>query len=148
MMRKLLVALLLVAPMCPLLLPTTAANAAVGSWYYDNKDPSATGCNNDAYTVDTRYLPSSPARVLLRYSPSCRTVWAHVLGAATRVAGQNAGGTARIHRNADDAGISCYSPVGGTGCYTMMLYDANMTSHAHGWNDTGFTIYSATTINW
>lgn len=148
MIRRIFVAAAVVAALAPLF-AVAPAHAAVGSFYYDNKDPSSTGCNNSAYTVDTVYLPSgSNARLLLRYSPACRTVWAHVIGAAVKVAGNNAGGSARIHRNWDNVGLDCVSPVGGTGCYTNMLYDGGTTSHAHGWNDTGVRIYSGTTVNY
>lgn len=124
------------------MLSTPSGHAALGSYYYDGKSPSSTGCNNDAYTVYTRYAGS--ARLLLRYSPRCRTVWAHILDAATRTA-NNQGGSARVHRDQDGAAISCASAWGGTGCYTNMLYDGGLTSHAHGSNDTGFTIYYADT---
>jgi hypothetical protein len=124
----------------------TPAHAAIGSWYYDNKNPSTTGCNNDAYTVDTVTDPRG-ARLLLRYSPSCRTVWAHISGAAKRDANY-AGGYATIHRNNDNVSLHCHADPGATGCFTNMLYDGGMTSHATG-NDDGFYSYVlGPTINW
>jgi len=109
--------------------------------------PSATGCNNGAITVDRRQIGPTGAQILLRYSPSCRTVWAHIEGAAPAIPGQQAGGSALIYREQDGAGIRCY--VGsGSSCVTNMLYDGGLTSHATGTNDTGFAIYRAQTISY
>ncbi|SHM83897.1 Protein of unknown function [Actinacidiphila paucisporea] len=118
------------------------ASAGVGSYPHDNQDPSASGCNNDAITASSANVGGG-ATILLRYSPSCRTVWAHIQGAAPRTQ-DNAGGSALIYRESDGAGIRTYCGAA-TSCYTPMLYDAGMTSHATGTNDTGFTIYSGTT---
>jgi hypothetical protein len=146
--------------------------------------------------------------------PSCRTVWAHVLGAAVRVYGVGSPGTlhgmgldarsrsgsgsgrrrlgARGPRRssgystslagwfpvatsrsttetvvlllrtdriattpvampASTATRTCCSRLHLTGRRHGVLhrhgYDGGMTSHGHGWNDTGNTIYSGTTIS-
>lgn len=59
---------------------TEDASAAVGCYgdYCSGKDPSATGCDRDAYTVAHTYIPSTGARVELRWSPTCKTNWARV----------------------------------------------------------------------
>ncbi|WP_392675783.1 DUF2690 domain-containing protein [Streptomyces sp. LN785] len=124
------------------LLSSGTASASVGSYPYDGQDPSASGCNNDAITVSSATVGAG-ATILLRYSPSCRTVWAHISGAAPKTQ-DNAGGSALIYRETDGAGIRCYSGTG-TSCYTPMLYDAGMSSHATGTNDPGWQIYSGTT---
>ncbi|WP_377273166.1 DUF2690 domain-containing protein [Peterkaempfera sp. SMS 1(5)a] len=121
------------------------ASAGVGSYPYDGQDPSASGCNNGAITVSSANVGAG-ATILLRYSPSCRTVWAHIEGAAPKTQ-DNAGGSALIYRETDGAGIRCYSGTS-TSCYTPMLYDAGMTSHATGTNDPGWQIYSNTTSSY
>ncbi len=118
------------------------ASASVGSYPYDGQDPSASGCNNGAITASSANVGGG-ATILLRYGPSCRTVWAHIQGAAPRTQ-DNAGGSALIYRETDGAGIRTYCG-GATSCCTPMLYDAGMRSHATGTNDTGFQIYSGTT---
>ena len=115
------------------------ASASVGSYPYDGQDPSASGCNNDAVTVGAADVGAG-ATILLRYSPGCRTVWAHVEGVAPKTQ-DNAGGSALIYRETDGAGIRVYCGSA-TSCYTPMLYDAGMTSHATGTNDPGWQNYS------
>lgn len=121
------------------------ASAALGDWYYDGRDPTATGCVNDARTIDSKAVGGG-ATIYLRYSPSCRTTWARITGAATRTA-DRAGGSALIYREQDGAGIRCYTGSG-TACSTNMVYDGGFTSHATGTNDVGWTIYRATTISY
>lgn len=125
---------------------TGTASAAVGSYYWDNKAPAGTSCANDAYTASSANIGG--ATLLLRYSPSCRTVWAHIENAATYQPGQQDGGKARILREQDGAALYCHAPVGGRSCITNMLYDGGFTSHATGWNDTGFTIYTGHTASY
>jgi hypothetical protein len=124
---------------------TSSASAAVGSYYWDNKAPAGTSCANDAYTAATTL---GGATLLLRYSPSCRTVWAHLENAAKYIPGSQDGGQARILREQDGAAIYCHAPSGGTSCITNMLYDGGFTSHATGWNDNGFQIYTGHTSSY
>lgn len=121
------------------------ASASVGDYYYDGKSAAATGCKNDAVTVDS--VKVGGATLLLRYSPRCRTVWAHIRGTAPAIPGQQAGGSALIYREQDRAGIRCRTGRR-TSCTTRMLYDGGFTSHASGTNDTGFTIYRNRTISY
>lgn len=121
------------------------SSAALGDWWYDGRDPTATGCVNDARTIDSRAVGGG-ATIYLRYSPSCRTVWARITGAATRTP-DRAGGSALIYREQDGAGIRCHTGSGHA-CSTNMLYDAGFTSHATGTNDVGWIIYRATTISY
>ena len=118
------------------------ASAGVGSYPYDGQDPSASGCNNDATTVSSATVGAG-ATILLRFSPGCRTVWAHVEGTAPKTQ-DNAGGSALIYRETDGAGIRVYCGSA-TSCYTPMLYDSGMTSHATGTNDPGYQIFTGTT---
>jgi hypothetical protein len=124
----------------------SSASAAVGSYYWDNKAPAGTSCANDAYTAASTTIGG--ATLLLRYSPSCRTVWAHIENAATYIPGQQDGGQARILREQDGAALYCHAPSGGRSCITNMLYDGGFTSHATGWNDTGFQIYTGHTSSY
>lgn len=124
---------------------TGTASAAVGDYYWDNKAPAGTSCAGDAYTVDSVSVGS--ATLLLRYSPSCRTVWAHIENAAPYIQGGQNGGSARILREQDGAALYCHATTG-TSCITNMLYDGGFTSHATGWNDNGNITYSNHTISW
>jgi hypothetical protein len=49
---------------------------------YDNTDPAATGCSNDAITARSANIRSTDNTLLgtveLRYSPSCKTAWARL----------------------------------------------------------------------
>lgn len=70
--------------------------------------------------------------VELRYSPTCRTVWARVTNKVSDAGNgwdyRNPWGTGFW-----DCGISKWSStVNGYSCYTPMLYDAGQTSYARG----------------
>jgi Protein of unknown function (DUF2690) len=149
MRRKVFGGLLAAAMATPLTLclaAATPANAAVGDYFYDGKSPITTGCNNDARTIGTaRVGPAGTSTVVkLRYSPRCRTVWARIDHASTRIPADRAGGSALIYREQDRAGLRCHTDRN-TSCHTAMLYDGGFTSHATGINDTGFQIYRGQT---
>lgn len=61
------------------LIMAVAAPASAASCYGDycsGRDPQATGCSADAYTVAHSRIPGTSANVELRWSPSCKTNWA------------------------------------------------------------------------
>lgn len=106
---------------------------------YDGQDPVSSGCSAGATTVDSRGL--FDGQVELRYSPSCRTVWARVtIGSGSFNHSYSL--WAEVIRTNDWAYMSCTyggpgsfsnSTNGGEiGCYTPMLDDAFMTSEATG----------------
>jgi len=53
----------------------TPAHASVGCWgdWCSGRDPQATGCAADAYTV--AWVDVTGARLELRWSPTCKTNW-------------------------------------------------------------------------
>lgn len=62
-----------------LMAPGSPASAAAGC-YADTcqgKDPSATNCNADGRTLDSR-VSSRGVLVRLRWSPTCRAAWARI----------------------------------------------------------------------
>ncbi|HEY3368713.1 MAG TPA: DUF2690 domain-containing protein [Symbiobacteriaceae bacterium] len=80
----------------------------------DGQDPGVTGCSNDAQTAATSSVIDiyghQIGRIVVRYSPTCRSTWAHIVC--------NAGWTtctAQINRN---DGLSYYAskqfPYAGT----------------------------------
>jgi hypothetical protein len=108
----------------------------------DNTHPIQTGCSSTARTIDTEYLNGPNVTLQLRYSTSCRTVWARVTihsDNGNRCAPGNIFcATATITRNHDQVSLSCETPAGyHTSCYTNQLSDAGVTSHAFGCYDTG-----------
>jgi hypothetical protein len=56
--------------------PASAATCW-GDWC-SGRDPQATGCANDAYTVAHARIPGTYTNIELRWSPSCKTEWARV----------------------------------------------------------------------
>ena len=119
---------------------------------YDGNDPIASGCSNGAVTVDSRHLAFNgqtiSAYVELRYSPSCRTTWGRLTGGQPATA-DHAASFVRIHRNSDGKTFTRTWKSSDSGSiYTPMVNDANVTSHAHAEDDTGFAIFKATTIDY
>ena len=47
---------------------------------YEGLSPELTGCSDDAVTIQRKSIVGS-ADIWLRYSPRCRTIWAHISGA-------------------------------------------------------------------
>jgi hypothetical protein len=121
------------------------ASADAGVNRYEGLSPEITGCADDAVTIQRKSIVGS-ADIWLRYSPSCRTIWAHISGAPPRTQ-DNAGGSALIYREQDGAADRCNSGTNSS-CSTAMLNDAGYTSHATGTVDTGFAIYRATTVSY
>ena len=117
--------------------------AACSGYTCDGKDP-AVYCN-DGVTVASTGV--GPAYLELRYSPTCRSVWARISNAGYDPASQLAG-WAQIHRNSDGRAYRCSVYSGSTGCYTMMLNDANVTSYAEGWYDSGVREYYSRTTSY
>lgn len=69
--------LIAVASLASSLLVAPAAQAVTcyGD-YCSGRDPEATGCSADAYTVVSARIPGTYTHVELRWSPSCKTNWA------------------------------------------------------------------------
>ena len=57
-----------------------APASAVSCWgdWCSGRDPVATGCSADAYTVAHVQLPAVIQRLELRWSPRCKTNWARL----------------------------------------------------------------------
>ena len=128
-----------------MILAAAPASADAGVNRYEGLSPELTGCSDDAVTIQRKSIVGS-ADIWLRYSPSCRTIWAHISGAPPRTQ-DNAGGSALIYREQDGAADRCNSGTNSS-CSTAMLNDAGYTSHATGTVDTGFAIYRATTVSY
>lgn len=130
----------------------TSAFAATCSGYgCDGQNPYGAGCFTGSIVVDDEPLVNqfgqSAGRVRLHYSPACRTVWGSIYDAPSPDGtGQ---GWADIHRNSDNHRFDCAVPVNQSSCYTSMLYDGGVTSHAHAEYSPGtIANTSATTINY
>ena len=120
-------------------LPLTVGAASAQAATYDNVDPSSTSCANSASTVSSASIKTSSGQTLgqveLRYSSTCRTVWARVSGGGYKAA-EAAGPTGKIVRNSDGKVLyltHCNSDH--SSCYSNMLNDAGVTSYAVGYND-------------
>ncbi|MFE9772057.1 DUF2690 domain-containing protein [Streptomyces sp. NPDC005931] len=127
---------------------TPAAAAATGGCYAsgcEGKDPSQY-CASDATTpVSGVWL--GQAYVELRYSPSCRAAWARISHAGYDTRDQFTP-YATVHRNSDGKEYTCWVPQGGSGCYTRMVNDANVSSFAKGMWDSGARIYEGRTASY
>jgi hypothetical protein len=122
-------------------------SATCSGYGCDNQNPYGAGCFTGSYVAESAPVgpAGSTAAIYLHYSPSCRTVWASIVNAPPQTV-NNAGGYADVHRNSDNHRLSCNAGYK-TSCYTNMLYDGGVTSHAYGTIDTGDEIYSAYTAN-
>ncbi len=132
-------------------------NRITGDGAYDNVDPESTSCVDDAVTVDSVDLygyafgeADYVATLDLRYSPSCRTVWARITTLeGLYAAGDWEGGQCWIHRNSDGAELEdshCSSDH--TVCYTNMLDDADVSCYAYGTVDSIYGIAVGQTLNY
>jgi hypothetical protein len=122
--------------------PVSRATSGYG---YDNQNPYGTGCFTGSYVAESALIGPTGASIYLHYSPGCRAVWASIVNAPPQTA-NNAGGYADVHRNSDNARLACNAGYK-TSCYTNMLYDGGVTSHAYGEVDTGYEIFSTYTAN-
>jgi hypothetical protein len=129
-----------------LVLGAEQAAAEAGVTNFEGLSAEVTGCSDDAVTIQRKSIPNTGADIWLRYSPSCRTVWAHISGAPPRTQ-DNAGGSALIYREQDGAADRCYAGTDSS-CSTAMLNDAGYTSHATGTVDTGFTHHRESTMSY
>ncbi|MQY10870.1 hypothetical protein SRB5_09830 [Streptomyces sp. RB5] len=146
---------------------TAPAQAATCYWYSgqagtssncDNRDPDALGsaCGSDAQTVKSVtlkniYTGATNKFVLdLRYSGNCRTAWARLRNADGASPADNAGCTVWIHRNSDGQEYSKRPPAStyGVSIWTNVVYDADVTSYARAYCDTGTAEYEGRTANW
>ncbi|GAB3666676.1 DUF2690 domain-containing protein [Streptomyces sparsus] len=114
-------ALLGVATLAGVLIPTTSANAATcyaGSC--DGVNPIGTSCAKDAITAASRSYQGKT--IQLRYSPSCRAAWGRLFGAAHTdwVSVQNSKGIRQetVHRG------------NGGDLITKMVNDRNLVARA------------------
>jgi hypothetical protein len=124
--------------------PATAASCS--GYGCDGANPYGAGCFTGSTVVadDPLYDPSgyyTYGRVRLHYSKACRTVWASIYDATATYSGQ---AYSDIHRNSDGTEIYCFVPVNGSSCYTGMLYDGGVTSHAYGSQRAYDPFYNAT----
>lgn len=131
----------------------TSAFAAVTCSGYgcDGQNPYGTGCITGSSVVDDRPLVNqfgqSAGRVRLHYSPACHTVWGSIYNAPSPDG--TGEGWADIHRNSDNHRFNCEVPINQSSCYTAMLYDFHVTSHAHAEFSPGnIANTSATTIDY
>jgi hypothetical protein len=110
----------------------------------DGSDPIQTGCANDAVTVRSDHFgPNSDAILELRYSPSCRSIWARVT--IPHAADSSHSGYAEVDRSGSAVLKSCSVPVGQTSCYTPQLNDAGYTAYSVGRYTVGSTWYYGST---
>ncbi|MFB7619383.1 DUF2690 domain-containing protein [Kitasatospora sp. NPDC056181] len=88
-------------------------------------DPASTTCQYDAYTA--RYGTVAGRGIELRYSPSCRAVWARSVAGifGDKLDVQNSNGTYR------------WTMVQTQNSWTTMVNDANVTAHACLWVQNG-----------
>ena len=135
-----------------LIATASSASAATCSGYgCDGQNPYGAGCFTGSEIIDDKPLTNSAGqtdgRVRLHYSPTCRTVWASIYDAP---ADSGEAGDADIHRNSDNHRFDCTVPAGSSSCYTAMLYDGGVTSHAHAeWSPGTLPgVFSATTVNY
>lgn len=111
---------------------TGSAQAAT----YDGQDPLATGCSSSALTMESapvyRIDGTQTGTIELRYSTSCKTVWARLVSYYSQ-------GFATASRDQDGATYSCTSltwssSLNAYSCYSRMLNDYGMSSYAYGQN--------------
>jgi hypothetical protein len=132
---KLLVA---TATACATLLALTPGSAQATSGYgYDGLWADQTSCANDVRTAKSTsvltqgQLSAVWGKIELRYSPSCRTVWARVTTPTLPLTQ-----AASVVRNSDGKYQRCdgrlwSSTLNSYYCITAMLYDGGVTSYAH-----------------
>lgn len=120
---------------------TAAPQAQATHSAHDNTNPNS-GCSSSAFTAKSAGLNNSSGNygiIELRYSSTCRTVWARVTSTygVACVPGDDGCADAEVHRNSDNRKLYCTSLPGTKTCYTYQLNDAGVTSHAHGHVTTG-----------
>ena|SRR5436190_18197120 len=103
-----------------LMLAAGPASATASVNRYEGLRPELTGCADDAVTIQRKSIIGS-ADIWLRYSPSCRTIWAHIGGAPPRTQ-DNAGGSALIYREQDGAADRCNSGTNSTNDFSTPSY--------------------------
>ncbi|MGW5775256.1 DUF2690 domain-containing protein [Streptomyces sp. NPDC003863] len=113
-----------------------SGSAQAGSGY-DFQNPANTSCASDAYTAKSTglYAQNGGPRVgtvQLRYSPSCRTVWARVYSDGSHVDGSTFRQETNTYSGHCISGVLWDSGLGQYYCYTPMLNDAGYTSFAEG----------------
>ena len=119
----------------------------------DGRNPDALGssCHGDARTVKSAVLVRSDGvadgpTVQLRYSPSCRTIWAKIVGGWGHLPGSDSGGCGvTVHRNSDGKEYGANIGAGGNSAFTNVVYDADVTAYAYASCDSGATIYRGAT---
>ncbi|MCX4760293.1 YjfA family protein [Streptomyces sp. NBC_01275] len=111
----------------------------------EGKDPSVY-CADDA-TSPVGGIWLGQAYVELRYSPSCRAAWARISHASYNTLDQFTP-YATVRRNSDGREYTCAVATTGTGCYTKMVNDINVTSYAKGMWDSGARTYEGRTSSY
>lgn len=103
-----------------------AAAVTCSGYGCDRQNPYGSGCQTGSVVKYDVPLGMGP-RVRLHYSAACRTVWASIYDVPSGWQSY-----ADVHRNSDGLELYCY-PGSYSSCYTNMLYDGGVTSHAYGW---------------
>ncbi|MEU1181160.1 DUF2690 domain-containing protein [Streptomyces sp. NPDC005820] len=116
-----------------------AADASCYGSSCEGKDP-ATYCADDAITPSGGAVWLGTAYLELRYSPSCRAAWARISRAGYNTLDQSTP-YAIVHRTSDGREYKCTVATSGTGCYTKMVNDIDVTSYAKGMWDSGSRVY-------
>ncbi|MFH9983368.1 DUF2690 domain-containing protein [Streptomyces sp. NPDC017179] len=104
--------------LAPAVQAAPAASCYASSCHH--KNPTSTGCANDAYTAKSARA-SDGTLVELRYSPTCRAAWA-------RISNTHVGAEAFVQNTAgqsDSVNVSSGSDV-----HTSMVNDANLQARA------------------
>jgi hypothetical protein len=120
-------------------LPTDPEERAELAAVYDGQSPISSGCANTAITARSSSISTQSqlghvvGRIDLRYSRSCRTVWARIL------ARERPSGWAGVERQRDGALQECWSlswsdSLGAWSCFTPMLNDAGELGRAGGYS--------------
>ncbi|MEU4366676.1 DUF2690 domain-containing protein [Micromonospora chersina] len=109
---------------------------ALSGYGYDGRWADQTPCGSDARTVRSASVTTSTqlgevyGKVELRYSPTCRTVWARVTTPVLPIFQD-----ATVFRNSDYHTMTCNGRLWSDSlhsyyCFTAMLYDGDVTSFA------------------
>jgi hypothetical protein len=135
------------------LILTLASTAPASAATYDGQDPDASGCSATAKTVASATLKDGNGAVVgsveLRYSTSCRTVWARVNGPFNKTPRATIPGAyGWVVRNSDGKTLAVTHSSGSQTQWTNMLNDAGATSYARGQYDDSNTATQVRTANY
>ena len=117
---------------------TDSIQHALSGYDYDGKDPASTGCDRDAFSVQSRDITSVYdyryvlGRIDMMYSPSCGTNW----GQTTRYVGTDRmdAGIERVYPSKDLYESNGSNPPKN---WSTMVYGKGLCTYAWGEIDTG-----------